>query len=76
MSTPPPVETAPHTKDDARFGRVVLFAGIFLVLALIAAFLLLHRDAPKMLPHGPDPAPNSLSQPYRVVPTRHPADPS
>jgi hypothetical protein len=45
------------------FLGIVIGASIFMLVAFVVAYILLHHDASKMLPHGPNPTPNSLMRP-------------
>ena len=66
MSNPDdrPKSTADWRKypKSPNFFGIVVGASIFLVVALIAAYLLLRSDTTKLIPH-PNPTPNSLVQP-------------
>lgn len=52
-------------KDDGNFLLVVIFAGIFLVLGLIAAYFLLHGAGKHLIPGKHAPHPTS----HLVLPT-------
>ena len=45
------------------FLGIVLGSCVFLIIAFIVAYIVLHKDAGKMPPHAPDRTPNSLYQP-------------
>jgi hypothetical protein len=55
-----------YPKGPNFFG-IVVGASVVLVLLLIAAWFVLRADGRKMIPHGPNPEPNSLVQP--LLPT-------
>ena len=45
------------------FLGIVLGACAFLLVAFVVIWFVLHRDGKKMVPHGPNPTPNSMVQP-------------
>jgi hypothetical protein len=51
-----------------KFGMIVAGAAVFLVLALVAILMFLHRDAAKVDPHRPNPTPNSWVRPLLMPP--------
>jgi hypothetical protein len=51
-----------YPKSPNFFG-IVIGSSVVLVLILIAAWFVLRADGSKMIPHGPNPEPNSLVQP-------------
>ena len=67
MSTPEPKPdpTADWRKypKSPNFLSIVIGASIFILVAFVIAYILLHHDASKMVPHGPNPTPNSLARP-------------
>jgi hypothetical protein len=53
------------------FLGIVIGSSVAIIVLLFAAWLLLGRDARKMIPHGPNPQPNSrLFRPLDPAPTR------
>lgn len=52
-----------HPKGP-NFGLILILASIVLILGLIAAYFLVSEDGRKLLPHGKNPRPNSMSRPY------------
>ena len=41
------------------FLLIVILSGVAMLLVFLAALFFLHRDSKKMIPHGPNPEPNS-----------------
>jgi hypothetical protein len=66
--TKPPAETH-QPKDDGNFLHVVIYAGIFLVLGLIAAFLIIKGVGRHIVPgkHAPHPTSQLILPPQRNV---------
>ena len=53
-----------HHPKGPNFRLIVILALVVLLVGLIAAYFLLSVDGRKLLPHGKNPQPNSLSRPY------------
>ncbi len=49
--------------EGPNFLGIVIGSSVVLVLLMIAAWFVLRADGRKMIPHGPNPEPNSLVQP-------------
>jgi hypothetical protein len=45
------------------FLGIVLGACAFILIAFVVLWFVVRRDGQKMIPHGPNPTPNSLVQP-------------
>lgn len=45
------------------FLGIVIGACVFMVVAFVVIWFVLHRDAKHMIPHGPNPTPNSMVLP-------------
>ncbi len=45
------------------FLGIAIGSSVVLIVLMIAAYFLLRGDASKLLPHGPNPTPNSLVRP-------------
>ncbi len=60
-----PDPTADYRKypKGPNFLGIVIGASVFLILAFVVIYLFLHHDASKLMPHGPNPTPNSLVRP-------------
>ena len=53
-----------HHPKGPNFLLIVVLASVAIVIGLIAAYFLVSADGRKMIPHGKNPQPNSLSRPY------------
>ena len=68
-----PTEKSSPTADWRKYPKgpnffgIVIGSSVVLVLILIAAWFVLRADGRKMIPHGPNPEPNSLVQPLLPV---------
>ncbi len=64
-SNPNSDPTADYRKypKGPNFLGIVIGSCVFLIVAFIAIYLFLHRDANKLMPDGPNPTPNSLVRP-------------
>ncbi len=50
------------------FLGIVLGACAFILIAFVVLWFVVRRDGQKMIPHGPNPTPNSLVQPLSGEP--------
>jgi hypothetical protein len=52
------------------FLGIVIGASVFLIVALVATWFLLHMDARKLVPQGPNREPNSVVHPLLPSPSQ------
>ncbi len=48
------------------FLGIVIGASVFILIGFVVAWFVLRSDGSKMLPHGPNPTPNSMVQPLQL----------
>ena len=61
----PTADWRKYPKSPNFFG-IVIWSSVVLVLILIAAWFILRFDGGKLIPHGPNPQPNSLVRPLHA----------
>ena len=62
-SNPDPTADYRNYPKGPNFLGIVLGACVFLLVAFVVIYFVLHRDATKLMPHGPNPTPNSQVRP-------------